>query len=557
MRLYVWRGYHDSKLVSLLRRSLQAEDLLICLPMFQRDVSFLQLFPESQTELHGEWPTDLRAKISWGALWPEQLQKARFGVFTSGTTSGKGRLIFYSAENVRFSVEGILRLFERERIQRVFCYPQPTHTFGLLLGYMAAIMNNAEIIFHAGPYGRAAHELWLTSVTANSMTLGTPTHFSDLIKIVRASGKIPTSSYTAIVGGARVTRELWMQMREVLCIEKPSVGYGATEASPGVSHLAPGTEPLEDGDIGMPLPGIEVEIFPEVGVVFRGPNVCYAIFQDGKLENPSRIQLNDSVGRREGRLIFHGRTDSIINRGGLKHSLEVIEGLLASRISAKCLAVGIHSARLGEDVGIVVAVDAAPPQFVEKVLRVCEQELQLKLSPANIVLAPIPLNANGKFDRKEALKMVLKKQDLRYPVAVDMIQSFLPHRGPAVWVDQVLDTSINAGKCSVRLKKNARYFSPEGVRESSYIEWVAQSIGYTLALNNVLDLQKISRVAEMFIAEVKETEFFPPQRPLQEGDELIVNVRCTHDFGALRVIAGEVHHGESLLARVNLKTYGA
>src|SRR5687768_14209246 len=58
------------------------------------------------------------------------------GVFTSGTVNGTPKLVFYSKTNIESSLTSIRSLFDVKRIEKIFCYPQPTHTFGLILGYV-------------------------------------------------------------------------------------------------------------------------------------------------------------------------------------------------------------------------------------------------------------------------------------------------------------------------------------------------------------------------------------------------------------------------------------
>jgi hypothetical protein len=565
--IHVWRGFHHRDLVELLSASWQSKELVVLVPPYLRDFSFLQIFPTGEISFCGEWPEDVLKKAQ--AILPrdlktqekEILSQAMLGVFTSGTSSGQSRLVFYSQKNVQSSLIAIRELYKTARIQKIFSYPQPTHTFGLVLGYVHALLHGLEIQFADGPYSRKAHEKWLDVIDDKTLTLGTPTHFMDLLHFVKDKGVQPKASYSAIVGGARATQELWQQLCSGLNIAEPSIGYGATEASPGVTHLAPGVPPKEDGDIGYVLKGVRMEVKPDEGISFEGDNLCLGIYDSGEVYHSDKILLNDAVtidnSGDQPRYTFIGRTDLIINRGGLKISLEVIEGQLATHFGCKCLAVSIFDERLGEDVGILIRPEKGVDEgaFKQEALQVLNEKFNLKLKPENIVLDEIPLNANGKFDRRESLKTILKKRTWKFPLPISHFQSFMPHRGPAIWVDRILETHPKSGVGEIILKENGNYFSQSKIRPSACIEWVAQTYGYVVAVNDITGIEPAPPGDRTLIAEVRNTQFYFEKETPKPGEKLRVEVRCTHDFGPLKVVEGKVFHDEKSLAQIGLKLY--
>jgi hypothetical protein len=560
--VHLWRGTHHQELPMLLKKYWEAGELLILVPPYHRDFQFLQMFPKF--ELHGEWPEDIRKSIQHSPreLKPSEqdiLKTSVLGVFTSGTTSGVNRLVFYSKENVVSSLKAIRELYNVSRIQKVFSYPQPTHTFGLVLGYMQAILNDAEIIFGEGAYSRKTHELWLEKVDANTLTLGTPTHFIDLIQFVKKQNLTPKASYTSIIGGAMATKELWEQMRSVLKIEQPSVGYGATEASPGVTHLPPGIPPEEDGDIGYALSGVKVKV-QEDGVYFEGSNACAGIFENGELKHSDKILLKDSLKQEVSlgkiRYTFMGRTDLVVNRGGLKLPLEVLEGKISSHFSCKCMAVNLHDERLGEDVGFIVqlaTVDADKTK--NEISELVQKAVGIKPSLENIVFADIPLNGNYKFDRVEGIKQVLRHRSWGNSIPVEYMKYLLPHKGGAVWIDHVSEFKKGQGVGTVTLKAHGRYFSDGKIRESSCIEWIAQTYGFSVLANDILGIEPAYRGRVTFIAEVKNAQFDFADSTHNVGDSIRIETTCTHDFGPLKVVQGKVFNSKKLLAQVGLKLY--
>jgi hypothetical protein len=561
----LWRGFHHAELVQLLKVSWQENHLVLLIPSYLQDFSFLKTFALDQVSFHGDWPAETREKaLAQGARELSAAEiglrdQAVLGVFTSGTSSGSNRLVLYSRENILASLTAIRRLYDTARIKKIFSYPQPTHTFGLVLGYMHAVLHQLEIHFSEGGYGKSSHSRWWSTVDENTLTLGAPTHFMDLIQWVQSQGLKPPPSYSAILGGALVTKDLWWQLKNILNISEPSIGYGATEASPGVTHLPPGCEPQEDGDIGFALDGVKMRVESEEGVVFQGANVCLAILENGTLVHADEILLRDrlivDVCGDKNRYTYIGRTDLVINRGGVKVSLEVIEGKLATSLNCKCMAVSLYDPRLGEDLGILLQTNVPSSDVREKALALLAAEWSLKISLDNILITQIPLNPNGKHDRKEGAKLILKTRSWSFPVSIEHLKIFLPHRPPAIWVDRLLETRKHFGEVKVIINENANYFSKGRIRETACVEWVAQAYGYTAAMNDILDINLEIPATKTYIVEAKTCDFFFDDIILKTGDEVRVQTLCTHDFGVLKVVQGKVFWKENELATMSLKLY--
>lgn len=410
MRLRVWKGNHDPLLSALIANAWRNDELLILCPPRLPDLSFVRHLPAGELSFHGEAVAgagDMRPPD--GSGWEGQPSRPVLGLFTSGTLSGSPRLVLYSRRNVEASIDGVLAFFDTGRIDSVFCYPQPYHTFGLVLGYLLAQLRGHRLLVAPGPYSRASHASWQREAGRGTVTLGTPTHFHDLLGAVRASGRLPRPSYSCIIGGAPVPMRLWHDLRDVLGIEAPSVGYGCTEASPGLTHLAPGVAPMQDGEIGVPLQGVEFHPLPGTGVEFAGDNACLAIVEQERLTFPSRIVIPDLVEQRaDGRYVFRGRLGLTVNRGGVKYSLEEFESSLRSALGVEAVCIGVPDSRLGEDVGILAARQAAVSAQLsfESVRRFFEETFQIALSPRHFRVAPeIPMNPGGKKDRARAAEV--------------------------------------------------------------------------------------------------------------------------------------------------------
>jgi acyl-CoA synthetase (AMP-forming)/AMP-acid ligase II len=398
MKIVLWRGYHEEGFALLVACALEGGCLLIACPPGHEDFSFLGQLPAGTVELAGDWASHSAPQRSGLAEFPVNVC---LGVFTSGTTES-AKLILYSRENVASCARAIFALFDRSRIQSVFCYPQPFHTFGLTLGYASAHLYGWRLIAPGGKYSREHHVAWLRDTGQGTVTLGTPTHFIDLAAHIR--GVTPSRSYAAIAGGARVSRELWLKMRDTLNIEAPSIGYGASEASPGVTHLSPGVEPSEDGEVGQPLSHLRVAVDPLTGVTFSGPSLCAAIVQRGILEFPQEFTLPDLMSvRGDGSWVFQGRAQFTLNRGGRKILLEAVEGEVRLAFGVEALGYCVPDSRLGEELGLLLLTS---PERIdrEKWLEHLKEKFGMSFAGAELrAVSRFPLSANMKPDRRSAL----------------------------------------------------------------------------------------------------------------------------------------------------------
>jgi acyl-CoA synthetase (AMP-forming)/AMP-acid ligase II len=378
----VWRGHHGDEFRALFERCWDEGTLLIACPPAAVDEACLALARE--TLAAPEAPV--------------------LGVFTTGTTRATPRLVLYSRRNLEASQGSIFALFDASQVDTIFCYPQPYHVFGLLLGYALSKLRSLELVTGHGPYGKSHHERWLAVDSGRTLTLATPTHIVDLCVYLSEQRARPRPTYSAILGGARVDRHVWRLARDRAEITAPSVGYGCTEASPGICHLPPGVEPAVDGDVGWPLAHAALT-FPEGGCfVLTGPGVAMATIEAGRLTYPSEHCGGDELVRHTGgRLAFGGRRDLILNRGGEKFQLEAIETVLRERHGLEAICVEVPDHRLGGELGIVARAGASRGPVYETLAEVFGR----RFDPTRYCdVQALPLDANAKPDRRAAAALL-------------------------------------------------------------------------------------------------------------------------------------------------------
>lgn len=395
-----WEGFHSASLRDKIRTAWNTEELLVIYP------------PGYLASGNADPILDFLPGGKRAPVYPE---KPILGVFTSGTVSGQRKLVLYSKKNIEFSLTGIRSFFDIGKFDTIFCYPQPFHTFGLILGYLQAELFGLKLVTVDGKYSRRAHEKRLSLNSHSVLTLGTPAHFYDLKQYLKDQSQKLSPSYSCILGGAKVSVALWKSVQDELLIEAPSIGYGATEACPGLTHLQPGLCPKEEGEIGSTIPGVHLKL-TESGVHFTGPNVCLAIITTGaerQISFPTSIALNDSVRKRnDGIMVYEGRSDLIMNRGGTKLSLELIEETLRHQKTIESICVPLPDDRLGEELGVLFKTN--PDSMGDFANKRANLHDFLKASFGHSFdprrfheIETLPMNESLKLDRNKAREILL------------------------------------------------------------------------------------------------------------------------------------------------------
>jgi len=403
-RIFIWKGYHDQTMFDFVKLCWEKDYLLIFCPPPLKDFSFLSNLPEGEVTFCGQWPEGLPSvkipprKTTYNA-------DPILGVFTTGSSRENPRLVLYSKENITSCHKAIFNLFDTSRIKQIYCYPQPYHVFGLLLGYVACHLKNWKLVVPNGKYSTSHHSLFLDKISENTLSLFTPTHLSDLKNYLASHKLKPRKSYTCIIGGAKVSVADWMTAQSTINIEQPSIGYGCTEASPGISHLAPGIQPTQDGEVGKALPQIKLDLNGDSGLEFSGPSLAIATIEGGEINFLKKMIINDQLTmRKDGSMLFKTRTDNILNRGGEKFVLEEIESFIKSTHKVNAICVPVNHSRLGAELGVVIQ---SPSNLKKATLyRTLENKFGRKFSARNYIETDeLPVNDQAKLDRKTAKAM--------------------------------------------------------------------------------------------------------------------------------------------------------
>lgn len=143
-------------------------------------------------------------------------------------------------------------------------------------------------------------------------------------------------------------------------------------------------------------------------------------------------------------------------------------------------------------------------------------------------------------------------ENLAFPIAVEKLSRFLPHRKPALWIDEVLWAKPDEGECRVYLKKDSRFYQDGRLRSVCFIEWIAQAFGFVSAAQE----QKAAQKA--FLVAIKDAVYNPEliNPESEQWKSLRVHVKKTYQMGPIGIIEGRVLKEDgSELAKAQLKLF--
>lgn len=215
--------------------------------------------------------------------------------------------------------------------------------------------------------------------------------------------------------GGSMPRAQIEKLRQQLPNTQVFIMYGQTEATARLSYLPP--EQLESklGSVGLPLPGVEIEIRADGKVLSsgetgeicaRGPNVMQGywrepeltaqVLRDGWLHTGDLGHLDA-----EGYLYIDGRAVEMIKVGAFRVSPQEIEEVLATYPGVEEVAVtGVADEVLGQSIKAVIVLREGAPADLRGVKAHCRQHLASYKVPKIVEFAAaLPRTSSGKVQR--------------------------------------------------------------------------------------------------------------------------------------------------------------
>ena len=242
-------------------------------------------------------------------------------------------------------------------------------------------------------------------------------------------------------GGEAVTPELWADMREVFPCARLCVLYGPTEATVlATSYTVPEPVPAGGLTIGRPLPNVRIYVLDAhaqpvpAGVPgelwIGGAGVARGYL--GRADLTAERFVPDAFGseagarayrsgdrvrwRADGELEFLGRIDAQVKIRGHRVELGEVEAVLAWHPGVRQAAATVRDDVSGQKVlqAFVVPAEGAEEVSAAELREYVSARLPGYMVPATFVLLDeLPLNANGKVDRR-ALPQADPKPDAAY-----------------------------------------------------------------------------------------------------------------------------------------------
>ncbi|MFJ4691240.1 class I adenylate-forming enzyme family protein [Streptomyces sp. NPDC088766] len=336
---------------------------------------------------------------------------------SSGTTSQRPKLCVHSHGGLLGNAAAVAADGGLGAADTVVSASPLSHAFGLLSVHLALVTGGAVGLFGAWDARRFADALAATSATA---AFAVPAQLRDLIGLPAADGAPAGPVLPALrevrTGGAPVPRELADGVRRTLGA-RLVVQWGMTEVGAG-TYTRPGDPPEAAFTIGRPASGAQVRVLNgdgdpaapgETGELqyrspymfsgyFRAPEqTAAALTPDGWLRSGDLAALGP-----DGSVSYRGRSDELINRGGLKFSALEVEELLDDLPQlAQHAVVGRPDPRLGQRSCLLGALREGARLTLEDVTEhLSRKGLATYKLPEQLVLVDrLPTTVTGKIAR--------------------------------------------------------------------------------------------------------------------------------------------------------------
>ena len=336
--------------------------------------------------------------------------------FTSGTTGfPKGALLSHRniLLNAYYFATG-LRATQQDRI----CVPVPFyHCFGCVIGTLGTLVAGATMLV-PGEYFEPAATLDCIERERATIIYGVPTMFIAQLSDESFPGRDLSSLRTGIMAGSPCPIEVMNRVIEEMGVRQIAIGYGLTEASPGVT-LTGIDDPIEwrVETVGRPFPGIEIKIADGEGrrlvdgdqgeLCVRGHNVMLGYYKMPEetaeaIDDEGWLHTGDLSMRDEnGNYRITGRIKDMIIRGGENVYPREIEELLHRHPDiADAQVVGVPDQRLGEEVVAFVRPRRGSTATEEEIREFCSRQLAHYKVPRHVIFVEeFPQTVTGKVQK--------------------------------------------------------------------------------------------------------------------------------------------------------------
>jgi acyl-coenzyme A synthetase/AMP-(fatty) acid ligase len=267
--------------------------------------------------------------------------------------------------------------------------------------FLAPWLTGAAAVIHDGRFDPAERLDFAEALGVNVLCQA-PTEYRMLAK--RAALRPLPALRRMVSAGEPLDPETIAAFRAATGLE-PADGYGQTETGQVTGNLV--GEPLRQGSMGRPLPGIETRVLEgELQLRAASSPTFFSHYLDGERFEGEWWRTGDLVRADEdGYLFFEGRDDDIILSSGYRIGPFEVESALQSHPAvAEAAAVAAPDPERGSVVrAVVVTRDREPsPELALELQDHCKRETAPYKFPRIVdFVAELPKTSSGKIKRAE------------------------------------------------------------------------------------------------------------------------------------------------------------
>ncbi len=363
-----------------------------------------------------------QARVSGEALdpWSMDPEDTAVLLFTSGTTGAPKAAVLRQKHLVSYILGSVEFMGADEEEAALVCVP-PYHIAGIA-AVLSSVYSGRRVVqlanFTAEKWVQIAHDEKITTAFV------VPTMLSRIVEELDGATKADMPHLQSLsYGGGKMPLSVIQRAMELFPGTDFTNAYGLTETSSTITVLGPDEHRLAAASdeesirrrlvsVGVPLPGIELEIRDEEGSVQpvgeRGEIYVRGEQVSGEYEGRGSVVDNDGwfptrdagFVDAEGFLFIDGRADDVIVRGGENMSPGEIEDVLLEHPAVSDVAVvGMPSEEWGE--AVVAAVVIADEVMAEELQEWVKEHMRSSRVPERIEFwDELPYNETGKLLRR-------------------------------------------------------------------------------------------------------------------------------------------------------------
>lgn len=359
---------------------------------------------------------DLRGRESDDII-PVAIQSHRIAVilYTSGTT-GMPKGVVLTNLNLLMSTVSYQRIFRLSHRDRTLVAVPLFHVTGLVGQMLAILLVGGTVFllrkFSAGQYFGQIRSHRITFVFA------VPTILT--LAFYQYNGDITNFETLRVIasGGAPIATELVSRILDVFPNAKFFNTYGMTEVASPATILPAELARAHMDSVGFPVPGMQLRVVGLDSQTDQGPGRTGELWVRGPMMTPGYWDHPEATGRAfcngwlrtgdlasidaQGLVRIDGRIKEMINRGGEKvYPADVERPLLQHPAIMQAVVFGVPDDIWGERVQCAVCFKPGMSATGDDLAYWLKQRVaRFKVPDHFLILAQLPLNANGKVDKQ-------------------------------------------------------------------------------------------------------------------------------------------------------------